>query len=57
MFVLRTGFALMAGGTALGASGPEGDYARLDPVDVSEYFQFWTHLEYKRQFGRIARAE
>ncbi|MEE2664119.1 MAG: hypothetical protein VX681_08375 [Myxococcota bacterium] len=55
--VLRTGFALMAGGTALGASGPEGDYARLDPVDVSEYFQFWTHLEYKRQFGRIARAE
>ena len=54
--VLRTGFALMAGGAALGASGPEGDYPKLDPVDVSEYFQFWTHLEYKRQFGRIARA-
>jgi hypothetical protein len=53
--VLRTGFALMSGGTALGSSGPEDDYVALESVDVSEYFQFWTHLEYKRQFGRIAQ--
>jgi hypothetical protein len=53
--VLRTGFGLLSGGTALGVSGPEGDYAGLEPVDVSDHFSFWTHAEYKRQFGRFAR--
>ena len=55
--VLRTGFALMSGGTALGSAPPQSVYAGLEVLDVSQHFQFWTHSEYKRQFGRFARGD
>ena len=54
--MLRTGFALISGGTALGTAGPTRGYSGLEAIDVSEHFQFWTHGEYKRQFGRFART-
>jgi len=54
--VLRSGFALMSGGVALGTAGPTRAYDRLEAIDVTEHFQFWTHSEYKRQFGRFARG-
>jgi hypothetical protein len=53
--VLRTGFALLSGGPALGVAGPADEYDGMVAVDVSERFDFWVHGEYKRAFGEIAR--
>jgi len=53
--VLRTGFALLSGGSAIGAAGLARSHAGLDAWDVSPHFDFWVHSEYKKTFGKIAR--
>lgn len=53
--VLELGFRMMSGGSPAGSKGLEGEYEGLETVEVSEFFRFWVHLEYKRRFPRFAR--
>ncbi len=51
--VLDLGFTPLAGGRALGYSGPRNAYAGLTALDVSEHFDFFVHGEYKARFGKL----
>ena len=53
--VLRTGFALLSGGAAIGAAGLARAHPGLEAWDVSQHFEFWVHGQYQRAFGAMAR--
>ena len=52
--VLRTGFALLTLGTAIGASGLRGSYSGLRALDVGSHLGLRVHSGYKLRLHRFA---
>lgn len=53
--VLKVAFRAVSTAPALGSRGPLGVYHGLLPVDVSDYFDFWVHGQYKDRFADFAQ--